>query len=172
MQKTPPGGPKPKQFVLHLSVAAAWWFSFLPYALEASKFLEELDAGQIRVEVVAETPLRVLARLEAFSRDHPELHLDLDALQVSRTNIATRFRMLAGEGVLHEASRRPLLDRLAWGVHVRFGVSFPDAWSVVLAEMSEIPILVSDAELQDKLKTVESERPDLRVVSLHEYQDP
>ena len=148
------------EIVLHVSVAAWWSLRHLPYATEAERFLfEEIGTDRVRVLTVAGIELRVL---DAIARDLSAIELDPLIAQLLYDDVTAQFQTMTRIGMMRVADPVPLAGA-AFVMATRFGISLDDAMSMVLARLSDTPILLADEELRERLETRAAEHPSLQV---------
>ena len=154
------------EIVLHVSVAARWWLRHLPYATEAERFLlEEIGARRVRTLAVAGIELRVLDEL---ARDLSAIELDPLIAQLLYDDVTAQFQTMTRMCMMRVADPIPLAAA-AFVMATRFGISLDDAMSMVLAHLSDTPILLADEGLRERLQTRAAEHPGLQVRWLPEY---
>lgn len=155
-------------FILHPTVAARWWQTHLPYASEANQLLStRLSSRDVRAIAVEGIVFKVLQEL---ADDYRQFQLDPDIKLRLWEDVSRLFNVLEQDGSVMPVGQS-ILAEPAFLMATRYNVSLDDAMSVVLAEVTGLPLVVADDHLANGLQELARERPLLRALLVGEYLD-
>jgi predicted nucleic acid-binding protein len=154
------------EYVLHPSVASAWWIWRAKYSEEARSFLRQrLESAQVGVIAFPGFELRVLA---AIAKDLHGIVLDPRIAVGLSHDIHEQFAFLTDQRLLRNADWRELAQP-AFLIATSYAVAFEDALWAALAAGTQAPLLVADDEAYARLKRLEPDLAGFRTLSLSEY---